>query len=43
MVPKGDRMILRIQIPSRGLIGLKNNMMTATSGEAIMAHRFTAI
>ncbi len=42
MVPKGDRMILTFTIPSRGLIGLKNNMMTATSGEAVMTHRFKA-
>ncbi len=42
MVPKGDRMILTFRIPSRGLIGLKNNMMTATSGEAVLTHRFTA-
>jgi GTP-binding protein len=40
MVPKGDRMILTFKIPSRGLIGLKNNMMTATSGEAVLTHRF---
>lgn len=42
MSPKGDRMILQFTIPSRGLIGLKNNMMTATSGEAVLTHRFIA-
>lgn len=42
MTPKGDRMILVFTIPSRGLIGLKNNLMTATSGEAVMTHRFKA-
>jgi GTP-binding protein len=40
MVPKGDRMILTFQIPSRGLIGLRNSLLTSTSGEAIMNHRF---
>jgi GTP-binding protein len=41
MTPKGDRMILHFQIPSRGIIGLRTFLMTATSGEAIMTHRFT--
>jgi GTP-binding protein len=40
MVPKGDRMILTFEIPSRGIIGLRSNMLTATAGEAIMTHRF---
>jgi len=40
MTPKGDRMILKFQIPSRGIIGLRNQILTATAGEAIMAHRF---
>jgi GTP-binding protein len=40
MLPKGDRLILQFNIPSRGLIGLRNNLLTATSGEAIMTHRF---
>jgi GTP-binding protein len=40
MMPKGDRMILKFHIPSRGLIGLRNQVLTATAGEAIMAHRF---
>lgn len=37
---KGDRMILKFIIPSRGLMGLKNELMTQTSGEAVMTHRF---
>ncbi len=40
MTLKGDRTILEFEIPSRGIIGLRNQMMTATAGEAIMAHRF---
>ena len=40
MQPKGDRMILTFHIPSRGLIGLRNSLLTATAGEAIMNHRF---
>jgi len=40
MTPKGGRMILQFLIPSRGLIGMRNNMLTATSGEAVMTHRF---
>ncbi|MCG3165825.1 MAG: GTP-binding protein TypA/BipA [Bacteroidia bacterium] len=40
MQPKGDLVHLEFQIPSRGLIGLRNNILTATAGEAIMAHRF---
>lgn len=40
MNPKGDRMHLEFHIPSRGIIGLRNNMLTATEGEAIIAHRF---
>ncbi len=40
MVPKGDRMHLDFQIPSRGIIGLRNYLMTATAGEAVMSHRF---
>lgn len=42
MVPKGDRMLLEFKIPSRGLIGLRNQLLTATAGEAIMSHRFVA-
>jgi GTP-binding protein len=40
IVPKGDLTHLEFDIPSRGLIGLKNNMLTNTSGEAVMYHRF---
>ncbi len=42
MNPKGDRMLLQFNIPSRGIIGLRNYLLTATQGEAIMSHRFTA-
>ena len=42
MVPKGDLIHLEFEIPSRGLIGLRNNILTSTAGEAIMAHRFKA-
>ncbi len=41
MNPKGDRMLLEFSIPSRGIIGLRNFLLTATAGEAIMSHRFT--
>ena len=40
MEPKGERMIIRFNIPSRGIIGLRNQLLTATAGEAIMNHRF---
>ncbi|MDN3668056.1 translational GTPase TypA [Echinicola jeungdonensis] len=40
MEPRGDLQHLEFQIPSRGLIGLRNNVLTATQGEAIMNHRF---
>jgi GTP-binding protein len=40
MEPKGDLQHLEFVIPSRGIIGLRNNVLTATAGEAIMAHRF---
>ncbi|AZQ61093.1 translational GTPase TypA [Flammeovirga pectinis] len=40
MEPKGDMQHLEFQIPSRGIIGLRNNILTATAGEAIMTHRF---
>ncbi len=40
MVPKGDRMIITFEIPSRGIIGLRNYLLTQTAGEAIMNHRF---
>ena len=41
MEPKGDLMHLEFTIPSRGIIGLRNYLLTATAGEAIMSHRFT--
>lgn len=40
MEPKGDRMLCEFAIPSRGIIGLRNYLLTTTAGEAIMAHRF---
>ena len=40
MEPKGDLQHLEFDIPSRGIIGLRNTMLTATSGQAIMTHRF---
>jgi len=40
MEPKGERMNIRFNIPSRGIIGLRNQLLTATAGEAIMNHRF---
>lgn len=39
---KGDRIHLEFTIPSRGIIGLRNVILTVTEGEAIMAHRFKA-
>jgi GTP-binding protein len=39
MQPKGDVQHLEFDIPSRGLIGLRNNILTATAGEAVMTHR----
>jgi GTP-binding protein len=41
METKGDMQHLEFEIPSRGLIGLRSNMLTNTAGEAVMAHRFT--
>ena len=40
MEPKGDLQHLEFDIPSRGLIGLRNNILTSTAGNAIMTHRF---
>ena len=40
MTPKGDRMIVTFKIPSRGIIGMRSALLTATAGEAIMNHRF---
>jgi GTP-binding protein len=42
MEAKGDRAVLNFSIPSRGIIGLRNYLMNATAGEAIMSHRFVA-
>jgi len=39
MESKGDMQHLEFSIPSRGIIGLRNNVLTATAGEAVMAHR----
>ena len=41
MESKGDMQHLEFEIPSRGLIGLRSQMLTNTAGEAVMAHRFT--
>jgi len=41
METKGEMQHLEFEIPSRGLIGLRSNMLTNTAGEAVMAHRFT--
>jgi GTP-binding protein len=40
MERKGDRIHLEFEIPSRGIIGLRTNVLTASAGEAVMAHRF---
>jgi len=40
MEHRGDRVHLDFDIPARGLIGLRSNLMTATQGEAVVAHRF---
>lgn len=40
MMTQNDRVQLEFSIPSRGIIGLRNNVLTASAGEAIMAHRF---
>jgi len=40
MEAKGERMIVKFIVPSRGIIGLRNQLLTATAGEAIMTHRF---
>jgi GTP-binding protein len=37
---EGERMVIKFNIPSRGIIGLRNQLLTATAGEAIMSHRF---
>ena len=40
MTTQNDRVHMEFNIPSRGIIGLRNNVLTASAGEAIMAHRF---
>ncbi len=40
MEERGDRTHLEFDIPSRGLMGLRSNLMTATQGEAVVAHRY---
>ncbi len=40
MENKGEMQHLEFEIPSRGLIGLRSNLLTGTAGEAVMAHRF---
>jgi GTP-binding protein len=40
MEPKGDRMILKFEMPARGIIGLRNYLMNVTAGEAVVTHRF---
>ena len=40
METQGDRVNIEFEIPSRGIIGLRTNVLTASQGEAIMAHRF---
>ena len=40
MTTKGDRALLEFKVPSRGIIGLRNHMMTVSAGEAVVSHRF---
>jgi GTP-binding protein len=40
MEPRSDMLHLEFEIPARGLIGLRNNLLTATSGESVINHRF---
>ncbi|MEK6783281.1 MAG: translational GTPase TypA [Bacteroidota bacterium] len=40
MEPKGERMILKFMIPSRGIMGLRNYLLNVTAGEAVVTHRF---
>ncbi|MCR5519209.1 MAG: translational GTPase TypA [Bacteroidales bacterium] len=40
MEPRGDRTLLEFEIPTRGLMGLRSNLLTASQGEAIVAYRF---
>ena len=41
MEPKGDRMLMKFEIPSRGIIGLRSTLLTMCQGELVMTHRFT--
>jgi GTP-binding protein len=41
MEPRADRTILKFNIPSRGIIGLRNYLLNVTAGEAIVTHRFS--
>ena len=41
MEPKGDLQHLEFNIPSRGIIGLRGNLLTASQGEAVITHRLT--
>jgi len=40
MERRGDRIHLEFEIPSRGIIGLRSNLLTASAGEAVMSHRY---
>ena len=40
MEPRGDRTLLEFEIPTRGLMGLRSNLLTASQGEAVVAHRY---
>ena len=40
MERRGDRTFLEFKIPSRGIIGLRNQLLTLTAGEAVLSHRF---
>ena len=40
METRGDRTLLEFEIPTRGLMGLRSNLLTATQGEAVVSHRF---
>ena len=40
MEPRGERTLLEFEIPTRGLMGLRSNLLTATQGEAVVAHRY---
>jgi GTP-binding protein len=40
MEPKGDRMLMQFEIPSRGIIGLRSTLLTMCQGELVMTHRF---